>query len=497
MNLRQARFDDHWRRVYGRNYLAKFTRVSTAGLRCLADTTVEFSSGLSAIVGPNGVGKSTLVAAIAELLASTSTKIAGTYRARLIGSEIAGTAVLETGELHLNVRDGETGLRISAGDKFTGEFRWLEPSNLASRCLTQIEGDQNFPDLLESVTPLELDAEELSIASYLVGKKYTKLEIYEIADYGGVDRFPYFRAFAAGVSYGSEDMGRGELALLLTYWTLRDLPKNSILILEEPETHVSPRSQDCLMNVVAKFCDEKGIWVLTTTNSPTIIRRIPQAHLKLIARGNGPAAVVKNATNVDIALILGGGVAFRGALLVEDAGAKGFVLRILEEKASDLLRQLEVIVAGSESKVTDVLRVMPRTQSWLTLIGAYDGDMDGKIDGRDFNWPFKFLPGEVAPDQLLKELTERTANIVELLAMELHKPEDMVRLAINHAAGTDHHDYLAELAAALQIDVSMVHRSLVRIWLQNPVNSANVMTFIDEVRKEIDARPRDFLDHGA
>jgi hypothetical protein len=123
--------------------------------------------------------------------------------------------------------------------------------------------------------------------------------------------------------------------------------------------------------------------------------------------------------------------------------------------------------------------------------------MDGKIDGRDFNWPFKFLPGEVAPDQLLKELTERTANIVELLAMELHKPEDMVRLAINHAAGTDHHDYLAELAAALQIDVSMVHRSLVRIWLQNPVNSANVMTFIDEVRKEIDARPRDFLDHGA
>ena len=314
MNLRQARFDDHWRHTFLRTYNTRFTDVSIEDLPCLANTKVEFSGGMSAIVGANGVGKSTLVAAIAELLANISPGVAEPYRPRLTGSKIAGTAVVEGAELHLKVQDDGAGLRIVAGDRYGGEFRWLEPSSLASRCLSQIEDDQNFDDLLESVTPLHLDPDELSIASYLVGKKYTEFEIYEIADYGEMDRFPYLRASAAGVSYGSECMGRGELSLMLTYWTLRDLPKNSILILEEPETHVSPRSQDCLMNIVAKFCDEKGIWVLTTTHSPTIIRHIPGKHLKLIARGNGPAAVVKNATNADIAFILGGGVAFRGAL---------------------------------------------------------------------------------------------------------------------------------------------------------------------------------------
>lgn len=49
---------------------------------------------------------------------------------------------------------------------------------------------------------MHLDPDELSIASYLVGKKYTEFEIYEIADYGEMDRFPYLRASAAGVSYG-------------------------------------------------------------------------------------------------------------------------------------------------------------------------------------------------------------------------------------------------------------------------------------------------------
>ena len=136
---------------------------------------------------------------------------------------------------------------------------------------------------------------------------------------------------------------------------------------------------------------------------------------------------------------------------------------------------------------------MPRTQSWLTLIGAYDGDMKGNIKGSNFNWPFKFLPGSVAPDRLLKDLTENTPNIAELLEAELHKPQDMVRLAINVAAGTDHHDYLAAIATALNIDAPIVHRSLVRVWLRDPVNFASASEFVEEVRKEIDARPRDLL----
>jgi energy-coupling factor transporter ATP-binding protein EcfA2 len=491
MSLRQARFDDHWRHIFSRQYHSRFTQVSASTVSCLGIPNVEFSAGLSAIVGANGVGKSTIAAAIAELLSNSSPLVAEGYRTRLMGSTLNGLAVVGGAELHLRVQDDAAGKRDCTGERFTGDFRWLEPSTLASRCLNQILSDQNFNDLLESVSPLELDAEELGIVSYLVGKNYTKFEIYEIADYARVDRFPYLRATSAGVTYGSEGMGRGELSLLLTYWTLRDLPKNSILILEEPETHVSPRSQDCLMNIVAKFCDQTGLWVLITTHSPTVIRRIPQEHVKLIVRGNGPSAVVKDATNAEIALILGGGVAFRGALLVEDDGAKGFVMGILEESAPELLPQFEIVIADSESGITRALKAMPQTQTWLSLIGAYDGDMRGKIDGKDFRWPFMFLPGKIGPDEVLKQMVESTSDISELLAAELHKQDDHVSLAVNLAAGVDHHDYIRTLGTALGLDAAIVRRSLVRIWLAGSSNADEAEKFINDLRSEIDRRPRE------
>ena len=58
MNLRQARFDDTWRRVFARNYSSKLTQVSFEGLQCLRDSEVHFRGGITAIVGANGVGKS-------------------------------------------------------------------------------------------------------------------------------------------------------------------------------------------------------------------------------------------------------------------------------------------------------------------------------------------------------------------------------------------------------------------------------------------------------
>lgn len=482
MSLRHARLNDHWRHVFSRHYATRFTEFHCTNLSCLADTTLPFSAGINVIVGSNGVGKSTLIRAIAELL--TAEPSSASYRSRLGGSSTKGVAFVNNAEVRLEVSDGDQGQRVAKGSRFSGEVRWLDPSDLAGQCLTQIAGDHNFNDLLESVTPQPLDPDERRAASYLVGKNYCTIDIFEISDYGGLDRFPYVRACSAGVSYGSEGMGRGELSLLLTYWALRDLPKNSILILEEPETHVSPRSQDYLMNIVAKFCDEKGMWVIVTTHSPTIIRKIPTEHIVLLARDNGPSALVKNASKLDIALLLGGGVAFSGVLLVEDEGAKGFLVAMLEHLAPDILRQFEVVVAGSESKITAALKAMPVTHK-VTLMGAYDGDMRPVIDGEGFQWSFGFLPGQVAPEQLLTELAQ-TQDCAELMAADLHKGIEQIVLALDHAAGADPHDYFREFAAALTLDVPTVRRSFVRIWLKNLDNVTLAEQFIHEIRKRVD-----------
>lgn len=480
--MRQARIEDHWRRALARGYPTRLTEISFQNVTCLANTTIKFPAGLTAIVGTNGVGKSTFAAAVSQLLANASPDSGGGYRNRLAGSTICGTVVTPDGELHLSIEDDPTLGRRCTGDEFKGEARWLDPSSLAGLYLGKILADSNFGDVLEPVTPRELSLEELAEASYLVGKVYTSLKIYEISDYSQIDRFPYFLAESFGVAYGSEAMGRGELALLLTYWTLKDIKKNSVLILEEPETHVSPRSQDCLMNILAKTCDEMGVWVLMTTHSPTVVRRLPPAQIMLLGRGTGLSSILEGANNSDIAVILGGGVAFRGVVLVEDEAAVGFLMAILEEVAPDLLRQLEVVVTGSESEITKVLKAMPQTDGWLTLIGIYDGDMRAEIDGVEFRWPFGFLPGTKAPDRFLQDMVVGTPDIADLLSAELHKERDRVVFSLDLAAGVNHHEFASALAKGVNLDVTIMRRALTRIWLGKPGNLDLARGFVKGIR---------------
>ena len=330
MNLRQARFDDHWRRVFAREYPTRFARISPRDLLCLADSPIEFSAGISAVIGSNGVGKSTLVAGVAELLGNGS-EVAPGHRDRLKGSVLEGILFQEGTELKMVVGDDLETTRKSTGAEFGGQYRWLDPSYLGNLCLNQIHHDQNFADLLEPITALQLNTEELELVSYLVNRTYNDLAIYEIADYAGFDAFPYFRASSNGASYGSEGMGRGELSLLLTYWTLKNTARNSILILEEPETHVSPGSQDCLMNMLAKFSDEMGIWCIIATHSPTIIRRIPREHVKLITRDQRKSSVISNPKHVEIATHRGVRKSFGGGGL---SMGYGFPSQMVEVRSS-------------------------------------------------------------------------------------------------------------------------------------------------------------------
>jgi hypothetical protein len=274
-------------------------------------------------------------------------------------------------------------------------------------------------------------------------------------------------------------MGRGELALCLSYWTLGDLPKCSILVLEEPETHVSPRSQDSLMNIVARFCDRNAIWTITTTHSPTIVRHLPPNHVRLVARGAGQAVIIKSPNQLQVASILGGGVALKGLILVEDLGAMRFLKHLLYEMAPELEPQFEVVPAGSQSEVAKALTSFPRTGAWLAALGVFDGDMRDKINPEKFKRPHVFLPGEASPEALLRQLLHSEEARAEIVK-GVRKASPEIVFATNHVEGLDDHEWLAEFSRVLSLDLAVVMSALVRVWILR--NDAATRTFIADLR---------------
>jgi hypothetical protein len=344
----------------------------------------------------------------------------------------------------------------------------------------QIVRDQNFADLIEPLTPKTLSSEQIKKISYVVGKQYENCEIFEIAEYAGFDRFPFFKVRAHGVDYGSEGMGQGELALLLILWVLDDLPSGSILILEEPESHVSPRSQAALMNLLAETAATKGIWTIITTHSPTIINRIPPEHVRLLVRDGRSVQVVDRVQRHEVASLLGGGLGYAGILFVEDEVAKHFLIAMLAKGAPDLLRQFEILESGGESKITAALSSIPKSDRWLRVIGVYDGDQQGLIKLSGLNWPIAFLPGEADPSALFYDCLKSSDGINGLASVLLRERGEIVT-ALDAFVGLDTHDWLLECARAFSLSKAEFVRHVSEVWMQTPAGIESTSRLVKSI----------------
>lgn len=88
--MRKAKETDYWDRAYKRKYLNSVSGIELNGLNDLQE--ISFSDGITAICGLNGAGKSTVVAAVKDILGVILTE---SDRHKLKGSTVNGKVVSE------------------------------------------------------------------------------------------------------------------------------------------------------------------------------------------------------------------------------------------------------------------------------------------------------------------------------------------------------------------------------------------------------------------
>ncbi|WP_080414187.1 ATP-dependent nuclease [Burkholderia ubonensis] len=481
MSLRAAKFGDHWRRAFVRDYPESIKSISLIDSKAISDTRIVLQQGIVALVGGNGVGKSTFAHAIAEGLLDASRMTDLTIqRERILGSTI---------ELSVRKNGEERARRVlfkDDGNKIEGDetlnCNWLDPSLFSMKCRQQIQGDGAFEEILDGVTPLEYSSDQLAIASYIVGKSYTTCRVWEISEYGPFDVWPYFHVTTKGAEYRSEAMGQGELALLSVVWAISRCANNSVMILEEPETHVSSRSQMAFMDFLAKESATRGISFLLTTHSPVILQRIPLQNTFLLLNDGARSEIVSSPQFHHLSSLLGGGTSYKSLLVVEDETAKIFCDAILNVADSDISRQVAYAVSkDGESEIVRVLKTMPYVKDWVKLVGCFDGDQRAVHQKLDTPWPHIFLPGDHAPDGMLlawiKELDATT------LAIELNVSKADLLVALAAAEGVDHHDWMRHFATALNWQTGELIKATARMWARD--HAALAQQFAGDLRKAL------------
>lgn len=466
--MRSANAKDYWRTVSKRDYENYINSIDLNNYNGIGNIT--FSKGLFAICGLNGAGKTTIITAIKDILGIKMTK---NDISKLQDASIQGFIQKGNTAIGCENKDSNRGIELGLSEEQILFIDYQQAKNIMDFFIDQ----DNLEELTEQNEPTSFLTADLS---YLIGKDYTDFNVIEIEDIEDLGTIPFFEVNSRGIEYDSRKMGVGEHFLSYVYWCLKRVQKDSIIIIEEPETFIGIESQRHLMDVIARFMADKGVTVLITTHSPFILENIDNSNIRIIGRIGNNVSITNPSSQLTAADILGGTNVIGGTLFVEDNLAQEFLKILLEERASYVLRDYSIMSVGGESEISSCLKFVKSDAIRYKFIGIYDGDMKEKISGEDFNWNYTFLPLDDNIETAMKCILFSDNNLASVCE-ELKKDLSQVSIYLSKIDGENYHDWFIDLCKYLCLDKKTVLRSITYFWMQN--NEEDVNAFISSLEE--------------
>lgn len=209
-------------------------------------------------------------------------------------------------------------------------------------------------------------------------------------------------------SHDINDLSSGEKELLYGYLRLRNYsPKNSIILLDEPELHLNPRLTDGLTDFYHRHVGKalnNQLWLLT--HSDTILRQsvgrdnhkvyhmltagsplaAPDQILEITADGEIEAAVID---------LVGDLAAYKpGAKLVfiEGGGKSPFDEAMITSLFPEFASSVNLITSGQKARVRQVSSLLGHARSAGAAVGKafaitdHDNEGEERDDGNCFRW---------------------------------------------------------------------------------------------------------------
>ena len=485
--MRNARANDYWRHVMDsdRKRPLRLRSLSFQDVIGLGSGRVELHHALTIICGANGVGKSTMLSVCGLTLNFELAEV----KARNRFSKIQATFELSTSPDHSNIH----ALKISSGSKSSPsgldfDFQYIDVGWELFRIRTLVDNESNWDELLEQHGARDLKQSELDCLRRLTCKTYTSCKLYEIDEYpeGFSGPFPYFIVTCDGAEYAMEEMGTGEGSLFLIWWKLSHARSPGILLIEEPETHITPQSQRAMMDLIAEKCD-KSINCIVTTHSPDVISHVPSECIRLLMRHNNTVRVVNSPDESQLHLLLGVEVQKSVILIVEDRCAYVVAQELLRLFRADIISRVHVAIGGSDSEVLGALRHFPTSIPGPKLVGVLDGDMKHKYDLTNLapvftpagmKHPLEFLPWSVSPDAFLRGFC---CNMAHEIARDLSVSEEQITTVLSSIEGYEQHDWIDEFGKRAHVSFETIVRTLLHIVLTDPEQHKECESFVNRI----------------
>ena len=416
MSVPVSLIQDLTKRVQKMGYGKYLKQIHLRNVRAFKDQTVRFDFPVTAVIGTNGGGKSTILGASG--IAYKDIKPGDFFPKSNVGDETMANWRIE---YELTDRTDEKN-NLSRHAKFVSA-KWRR-ENLADRSVlffpigrTVPAGEQSRYKKYIGIYKIEapfiepLPSSVRKSAGRILGKD---LSGYKIAKLHADDNDSILLGSQNKNDYSQFHFGAGEASVIDMVLKISQAEKETLVLVEEIENGLHPLATERMVEFLLDTANVKRIQVIFTTHSEYAIKLLPSSAVWACIDGEAVAGKL----SIESLRAIVGTVAADKVIFVEDVFAKEWVKDVIRQNHSAYLPSVEVHISGGHSRAVAITKSHNENPSIKTkAVAVLDGD--APMEPSDITIK---LPGGVPETEVYGFISEQAEQLSGLIQQRCQCP---------------------------------------------------------------------------
>lgn len=476
--IRESQINDLFEKVRGRNYGKYLLRIVIGKARSISNKSIDFEFPVTAIVGPNGGGKTTIAGAAAILYKKIAPALffakSGKYDGSMLNWKIEYEAIDK------GIRTTDTVRRSAKYHNLKWARNTLDREVLVfgvSRTVPAAERKElrkcvsnNFEVADDRISSLSDDV--ANSVSSILDKDVSSYKNIQVDKKGNVTLLSGTNS--NGDVFSEFHFGAGESSIIRMVLSLEAASDNSLVIIEEIENGLHPVATIRMVEYLIELAERKKIQAIFTTHSNDALLPLPSKAIWASVNGE----LYQGKLDIKSLRAISGQISSKLVIFVEDDFAELWVNAIItsvEGVARDAVSIHPMKGDGTAVKVHKNHNLDPSVGQRSVCV--IDGDSEQKDDPSEYIFR---LPGQCPESAVYDYILDHMDNISGELAVSLLKPyefESQLKTDIRSVRYTnrDSHLLYAQLGKKIGFVPEMrVKEAFLTIWCrlnQDYVNS--------------------------
>ena len=485
MKLSPTEIQQEIEKVRTNSYRQFIKRVRLRNVRGFHDETVEFKTPVTALVGTNGGGKSTILGSAA--LAYKNIKPGQFFPKAFVGDESMSEWSVEIEMVDKGVYKDRT---VSRTAKFT-QSKWRR-DDFQERHVEYVEILRTVPageisrfkkflaGNMQDFDTNPLNANTIKYATAVLDKSIEHYKIVQKKDNPSIKMYVGATDVVAG--YSQFHFGAGEASVIETIDRIELAPDNALILIEEVENGLHPVAVRLFVQYLQNAAKRKRLQIIFTTHSQDAVNELPAEAVW--------ASINKRTWNGKLSIeslrAITGEIINTRVIYVEDMFVKEWVENALGRYGGGLAQSTKVFAAGGYPNLVKVSQFHNENPLLaIPSVALVDGDIYDINTSPPLPAHAHYL-GDGYPDstvfQYIYDNRVRLASIIRQRCFLSQFNEDRILDALQGVMNSacDHHLYFSELSQRLDfVSAVYIRAGMIDIFNEeNPAFWAGIMEFV-------------------